>query len=311
MGVCVPQSSAARARTSSPTCSCSRSSRARDAGRRRHGRRPHQRGHAADARPRHASRSRLVPPLAQGHELAAFALTESGAGSDASAMLTPLARRPPHAARSSGSPTARTPTSSSSSPRGPRAAERVHRPPRAPHGFAVTREEEKLGLNSSSTADLAFEETPAERLGLPGAGMRIALRRSTAGASASPRRRSGSPRRRSTSRTPTRRSARAFGKPIGAASGDPAEARRHADRDRGGARADLARRAAEGRRAPAHRRGRAGQALRLARSRGARPARRSRSSAATATPASSRPSATTATRRSPRSTRARARSSAS
>jgi alkylation response protein AidB-like acyl-CoA dehydrogenase len=42
-------------------------------------------------------------------------------------------------------------------------------------GFAVTREEEKMGLNSSSTADLVFEDTPAERLGEPGAGMRIAL----------------------------------------------------------------------------------------------------------------------------------------
>src|SRR3954469_11486924 len=31
---------------------------------------------------------RLVPPLAQGHELAAFALTESGSGSDAAAMRT-------------------------------------------------------------------------------------------------------------------------------------------------------------------------------------------------------------------------------
>jgi len=43
-------------------------------------------------------------------------------------------------------------------------------------GFRVTREEEKLGLNSSSTADLSFEGTPSERLGDPGAGMRIALR---------------------------------------------------------------------------------------------------------------------------------------
>src|SRR2546422_4502377 len=31
---------------------------------------------------------RLVPPLAQGHELAAFALTEPGSGSDAGSMLT-------------------------------------------------------------------------------------------------------------------------------------------------------------------------------------------------------------------------------
>src|SRR5918911_356811 len=33
-------------------------------------------------------RDRYVPPLAQGHELAAFALTEPGSGSDAGAMLT-------------------------------------------------------------------------------------------------------------------------------------------------------------------------------------------------------------------------------
>ena len=42
-------------------------------------------------------------------------------------------------------------------------------------GLRVLREEEKLGLHSSSTAALALEETPAERLGAPGAGMRIAL----------------------------------------------------------------------------------------------------------------------------------------
>ncbi|MEP6952638.1 MAG: acyl-CoA dehydrogenase family protein, partial [Solirubrobacteraceae bacterium] len=46
---------------------------------------------------------------------------------------------------------------------------------RGADGFRVTREEEKLGLNSSSTADLSFEGTPGERLGAPGAGMRIAL----------------------------------------------------------------------------------------------------------------------------------------
>jgi alkylation response protein AidB-like acyl-CoA dehydrogenase len=39
----------------------------------------------------------------------------------------------------------------------------------------VTREEEKMGLNSSSTADLAFDGTPAERLGPAGGGMRVAL----------------------------------------------------------------------------------------------------------------------------------------
>jgi alkylation response protein AidB-like acyl-CoA dehydrogenase len=46
---------------------------------------------------------------------------------------------------------------------------------RGAEGFSVTREEEKLGLNSSSTADLAFESTPGEPLGAAGGGMRIAL----------------------------------------------------------------------------------------------------------------------------------------
>ena len=46
---------------------------------------------------------------------------------------------------------------------------------RGASGFRVTREEEKLGLNSSSTADLSFEDTPGERLGPAGGGMRIAL----------------------------------------------------------------------------------------------------------------------------------------
>ncbi len=48
-------------------------------------------------------------------------------------------------------------------------------------GFEVAREEEKLGLNSSSTADIVFENTPAERLGEPGKGMSIALRTLDAG----------------------------------------------------------------------------------------------------------------------------------
>ena len=59
---------------------------------------------------------RMVPPLAQGHELAAFALTESGSGSDAGAMRTRAETRRSSPAPSSGSPTARTPTASWSSP---------------------------------------------------------------------------------------------------------------------------------------------------------------------------------------------------
>jgi alkylation response protein AidB-like acyl-CoA dehydrogenase len=126
--------------------------------------------------------ARLIPPAAQGHELCAFALTESGSGSDAAAMLTRAEETDPahpritgtkqwitngsHAhtfivfARDEGAPS--TPISAYIARRGA-------------DGFRVTREEEKLGQHSSSTADLQFEATPSERLGPSGAGMRIAL----------------------------------------------------------------------------------------------------------------------------------------
>jgi alkylation response protein AidB-like acyl-CoA dehydrogenase len=116
----------------------------------------------------------LVPPLAQGHEIGAFALTEPGSGSDASAMVT----RADDAQRISGAKQWITNGSHSHTflvfakdPDKPSAF--VVR--RGAAGFSVTREEEKLGLNSSSTADLAFDATPGERLGERGAGMRIAL----------------------------------------------------------------------------------------------------------------------------------------
>jgi alkylation response protein AidB-like acyl-CoA dehydrogenase len=120
---------------------------------------------------------RLVPPLAQGHELAAFALTEAGSGSDAGAMRT----RVDAEGRITG--TKQWTTNGSHAhcfivfareAEGERAGAFVVR--RGAPGFRATREEEKLGLNSSSTADLAFEDTPSERLGDVGAGMRVALR---------------------------------------------------------------------------------------------------------------------------------------
>jgi alkylation response protein AidB-like acyl-CoA dehydrogenase len=128
----------------------------------------------------HGSRDqvdRLVPPLAQGHELAAFALTESGSGSDAGAMRT----RADRDGRITGTKQWTTNGSHAHTfivfarePEAERAGAFVVR--RGAAGFRVVREEEKLGLNSSSTADLSFEDTPGERLGEPGAGMRIALR---------------------------------------------------------------------------------------------------------------------------------------
>jgi alkylation response protein AidB-like acyl-CoA dehydrogenase len=124
---------------------------------------------------------RLVPPLAQGHELAAFALTESGSGSDAGAMRSRADSDP---TRISGTKQWITNGSHAHSflvfardPERPSAF--VVR--RGAEGFKVTREEEKMGLNSSSTADLSFEETPAERLGVKGAGLRIAFQTLDAG----------------------------------------------------------------------------------------------------------------------------------
>jgi alkylation response protein AidB-like acyl-CoA dehydrogenase len=116
---------------------------------------------------------RWVPALATGEEIGAFALTEAGSGSDASAMRTSAVD-----GRITGTKQWITNGSHAATfvvfaREGDRISAFVVR--RGADGFAVTREEEKLGLNSSSTADLAFEDTPAERLGDRGAGMRIAL----------------------------------------------------------------------------------------------------------------------------------------
>jgi alkylation response protein AidB-like acyl-CoA dehydrogenase len=117
---------------------------------------------------------RLVPPLAQGLELGAFALTEPEVGSDASALRTRADE-----GRITGSKQFITTGSHAHTylvfardPYDRISAYVVRRP--AP-GLTVVKEEEKLGLNSSSTAALSFEGTPSERMGGPGAGMRIAL----------------------------------------------------------------------------------------------------------------------------------------
>jgi alkylation response protein AidB-like acyl-CoA dehydrogenase len=138
---------------------------------------------------------RHVPPLAAGTELAAFALTEVEAGSDAGALRTTVAderitglkqwvTNGSHAstfivfARET-SPTTGAVSAQPESGGGRRGAERS---PISAHlvrgdaaGLTVEREADKLGLHSSSTADVRFEDTPAERLGAAGAGMRIAM----------------------------------------------------------------------------------------------------------------------------------------
>jgi alkylation response protein AidB-like acyl-CoA dehydrogenase len=122
---------------------------------------------------------RMVPPLAQGHELAAFALTEAGSGSDAGAMRT-------RADDDRLTGTKQWVTNGSHAHSFLVFARDPERPSafvvrRGAQGFAATREEEKMGLNSSSTADLSFDSTPGERLGGQGEGMRIALRTLDAG----------------------------------------------------------------------------------------------------------------------------------
>jgi alkylation response protein AidB-like acyl-CoA dehydrogenase len=117
---------------------------------------------------------RFVPALAEGRELGAFALTEPGSGSDAAAMLTTA----DDGARLTG--TKQWITNGSFADTFLVFARDPERPScfvvrRGAEGFRVTREEEKMGLNSSSTADLALDATPGERLGARGAGMRIAL----------------------------------------------------------------------------------------------------------------------------------------
>ncbi len=119
--------------------------------------------------------ARLVPPLAQGHELGAFALTEPEVGSDAAALRT----RADADGRITGTKQFITTGAHAHTllvfARDPdeRISAYVVRRPAA--GLTVAREEEKMGLNSSSTAALAFDATPGERLGPPGGGMRIAL----------------------------------------------------------------------------------------------------------------------------------------
>jgi alkylation response protein AidB-like acyl-CoA dehydrogenase len=127
---------------------------------------------------------RFVPPLARGEHLGAFALTEPGAGSDAGSLRT-QATRDGETYRLTGTKQwitngshastfllfARTDPETTSA-RGISAfvldAEHVR----------VTREERKLGIRSSSTADLALEDVsvPADRLvGEDGHGFAIAL----------------------------------------------------------------------------------------------------------------------------------------
>jgi alkylation response protein AidB-like acyl-CoA dehydrogenase len=127
-----------------------------------------------------AQRRELVPPLAKGERLGAFALTESEAGSDAASLRT-RADLDGAGWRISGSKQwttngryagtflvfARTDAGIS-----------CFVVEGGSDGLEVTREEEKLGLNSSSTVDLVLEDVavgPDHLLGKDGKGFAIAM----------------------------------------------------------------------------------------------------------------------------------------
>jgi alkylation response protein AidB-like acyl-CoA dehydrogenase len=138
----------------------------------------------AHARPE--VRDEVVPPLARGEGLAAFALTEPGAGSDAAALIT-RARRDGDGwvidGRkqwiTNGSHATQVVAFARTRPDEPgaRGVSAFLVDGRA-RGVAAVREEEKLGLNSSSTADMTFDgvRVPDEHLlGEEGRGFAVAM----------------------------------------------------------------------------------------------------------------------------------------
>ncbi|CAB4866496.1 MAG: acyl-CoA dehydrogenase [Actinobacteria bacterium] len=119
---------------------------------------------------------RLVPPLAQGHRLAAIALTETHAGSDLGAVKTEYRDGKLHGSKqwvTNGSYAGEiVVVAKDTEADGKLSAFIVSRPA---EGMSVIGEQKKMGLHASNTADLAFDGVACERLGEPGAGMRVAL----------------------------------------------------------------------------------------------------------------------------------------
>jgi len=108
-------------------------------------------------------RSRFVPPLARGETIGAFALTESGSGSDAGALRT-RAEADGDGWRLDGAKQwitngsyAGTFLTFARTDQGEEGARGVSAFLLDAEHVRVTREEEKLGLNSSSTVDLVIE----------------------------------------------------------------------------------------------------------------------------------------------------------
>jgi alkylation response protein AidB-like acyl-CoA dehydrogenase len=121
-------------------------------------------------------RSRWFPGLADGTELAAFALTEADAGSDTSAIRTRARHGRITGTKqwcTTGNHAGVIAVYAKDDDAEGRISAFLVEPPA--EGFTVLREEDKLGIRSSATADLAFDDTPGEYLGDPGQGQRMAL----------------------------------------------------------------------------------------------------------------------------------------
>lgn len=128
---------------------------------------------------------RFLKPMAAGEMLAAFCLTEPGAGSDAAAIKT---RAVPHGNRWVLNGTKQFITSGSTAqvaivfavtdPKAGRRGISAFIVPTATAGYRVARLEHKLGQRASDTAQIVFEDmelTPDLMLGQEGEGYRIAL----------------------------------------------------------------------------------------------------------------------------------------
>ena len=216
--------------------------------------------------------SRFVPPLARGEHLGAFALTEPGAGSDAGALRT-RAEPDGDGWRITGTKQwitngryagtflvfARTDTDTAGA-RGVSAfildADDVE----------VTRDEEKLGLNSSTTNDIAINGAYVGRdrlLHEENKGFRVAMQTLDGGRIGIAAQAVGIAQAGVRGRPRLRAAAADLWQAHRRAPGDPVQARRHGDGDRRCAAARLPRSDAEGQGQPRHRGGGEGEALRL------------------------------------------------
>jgi alkylation response protein AidB-like acyl-CoA dehydrogenase len=132
-----------------------------------------------------AQKDRHLRPLAAGQHVGSFALTEAGAGSDASALRTRAVRRGDRYVVngskqfiSSASIPGSTIVFAVTDPDAGKKGLSAFVVPKDTPGYRVARTEEKLGQKASETCALAFDDmevSEADRIGAEGEGYRIAL----------------------------------------------------------------------------------------------------------------------------------------